>query len=354
MPQISNFGLAYFRHLTLYPVFEEYLAFLLPRHQGAMLLSGRSLLGITRFFELNLPEAVFTLFSQAVLSATLFSMLSRRWRQSESHLLGKRWATALFALIQVSLLGSALPLIHNGLILPSREFTRRFGSMNLRAEWTPDPREVIAMSGAVWLVPLAILWTFTTIITPNQFTQLKCWRRARKHSRSSLGITSDPATALPWVATMAVCGSVGWFFFTRAIVKSRWFPGSNIAPFALAAFSLVFLTGGIGFQSRLESKGGRIAGLATILLGLVPLLLATVLSTIDETIATPAIWIAAISPVSAPSYATITSINVDDLPLLFTRAIPNAFWFSQILAASVTAYLVIYLRQSRRRIRSKS
>ncbi|MEM7146297.1 MAG: hypothetical protein AAF591_14255 [Verrucomicrobiota bacterium] len=357
MPQVSNFGLAYFRHLTLYPVFEEYLAFILPRDQGALILAGRSLLGVTRFFDLNLSETFVTLFSQGILSATLVSMLCRRWRRAESHLLGKIWATVLFAWIQIALLGNALPLIRPGQIFPSNEFNRRFVAGGLRENWSPEPAEVIAMAGTVGFVSLAILWTFTAIITPNKFTQLNGWRRARKKGRSSLGVASDPATALPWVAFMTACGAAGWILFTRAIVESRWFPGTEISPITTIAFILVFFTGGIGFQTLLESKGARTTVLVAILLGVVPLLLGSVLATISAkltALATPAIWIIALSPVAAPSYAAITTLDIVNLPLVIARALPNAFWFSQGIAALITLYLLTHLRHSRRTIKNEA
>jgi hypothetical protein len=354
MPYVSNFGLAYFRYLTIYPVLQDSMGHLLTRDMGAALLAGQALLGKISFFNIDLPEFVFTILSQGILIFTLIIMLWRRWRRNESHLLGKAWATGFFVWIQLTLLGNALPRIESGLIFPSREFTRGFFRLNPNTIWEPQPLEAVAMAGAVGFVSLAILWTVTAMITPNAATQLRGWRRARKLGKTSLPLNSDPATAFPWVAIMAACGAAGWFLFTQAVVESRWFPGAEMPHTALGAFALVFFAGGLGFHALLESKGGRITALAAILVGVVPILIGAVLGTITDRFAVPAIWITAFSPATGTSYASLSIFPLTELPvdlaLGVTRAVPRAFWFCQGLAALIALYLITTLRQSRKQI----
>jgi hypothetical protein len=114
IPQMARFGLVFFQYLTVTHVFEESLPGILPRATGQMVKAVQSLAPTAKFFDLNFPEAVFTLFSQAGFILTLGIMLCRKWRRSESHLLGKLWATGFFIWIQVLLLGNALPLIEPG------------------------------------------------------------------------------------------------------------------------------------------------------------------------------------------------------------------------------------------------
>ena len=76
-----------------------------------------------KFFNLDFSEAVFTVFSQGGLILTFVVMLCRKWRRTESHLLGKLWATGFFIWIQILLLGNALPLIEPGNLFPSRAFS---------------------------------------------------------------------------------------------------------------------------------------------------------------------------------------------------------------------------------------
>src|SRR4030095_529145 len=64
IPQMANFGLVFFKYLTVTPVFEESLPNLLPRRSGAILGAVQRLIPSAKFFNLDFPEAVFTWFSQ--------------------------------------------------------------------------------------------------------------------------------------------------------------------------------------------------------------------------------------------------------------------------------------------------
>ena len=350
LPSVSNFGLVYFRYITLEPVFFESLPQLIPREAGARMAVAQSILGEARFFNLNFPEVVFTVFSQGFIILTMVMMLWRRWRLADSHLLGKAWATMLFGWIQLTLLGNALPRIDTGQIFPSREFMRGVFQMARRGkgDWKPEPVEALTMAGAVGLVSVAILWVITAMITPTSDTQLRGWRRAKKLGRGSLQASSDPATAFWWVALMCFFGSGGWFLFSRAVIESRWFPGSEMPMVALGAFALVFFAGGLGFQALLEGKGARVAGLAAIFVGVVPIMVGAVLATIDDRFAASSIWIAGISPIIAPIYAAGSVLALGEIPLEIDRAMPRAFWFWQSVAALVMIYLVVKLREVRK------
>jgi hypothetical protein len=118
-------------------------------------------------------------------------MLCRKWRRTESHLLGKIWATGLFVWIQILLLGNALPLIDKGGLFPSRAFMR-FG--RLTANWKPFPSEAVAMSAIYGFVTLLLIFILASIITPTADNQLRGWRRARKQGASSLPRLADAAT----------------------------------------------------------------------------------------------------------------------------------------------------------------
>jgi hypothetical protein len=118
IPQLAKFGLVFFKYLTIYPVFAESLPGMVPVSYGSLLRAWQRLAPTVRFFGLDFSEIVFTAFSQGGLVLTFIIMLCRKWRRSESHLLGKLWATGFFIWIQFLLLGNALPLIDPGLLFP--------------------------------------------------------------------------------------------------------------------------------------------------------------------------------------------------------------------------------------------
>ena len=124
IPQMAKFGLVFFKYLTIQPVFLESLPGILPKSAGSAVQTLQRLAPTVKFFNLDFSEAVFTVFSQGGLILTFTIMLCRKWRRSESHLLGKLWATGFFIWIQVLLLGNALPLIEPGNLFPSRAVSR--------------------------------------------------------------------------------------------------------------------------------------------------------------------------------------------------------------------------------------
>lgn len=347
VPQMARFGLVFFKYLTITPVFLESLPGILPRTAGALVATGQKLAPEVKFFNLGFPEVVFTVFCQSGLILTFIVMLCRKWRRTESLLLGKIWATGFFVWVQILLLGNALPLIDSGKLFPSREISRRVLDWST---WAPKAWEAVAMSGVYGLATLLLLFIVTRIITPSAEIQIRGWRRVRKEGRSSLPVLSDAATAFGWVAVMALAGAAGWFVFTRALVESRWFPGHEVPLQVLGYFMAIMLTGALGFHALLEAKGGRTVGLAIIFVGVVPLMVGAVLSASNHRLIPAASWLFGISPASGPVYAAATLLTIHELPANLARSVPRAFYFWQAVSLLVTLWLIGRLRSARKSI----
>jgi hypothetical protein len=324
IPQMAKFGLVYFKYLTVWPVVEEFGPKLLPRTAGAALETLQNLAPTAKFFGLGFPEAVFTAFSQGGLILTFLVMLCRKWRRAESHLLGKVWATGFYIWIQIQLLGNSLPLVDEGTVFPSKAFNRL---VRVMPGWQPDPGEAVAMSGIYGVMSLMLIFIFAIIITPSADSQIRGWRRARKQGENSLPFFSDAATSFWAVLLMAVAGATGWFLFTRGLVESRWFPG-HVVPLRIFLFDvLVMVAAGVGFQVLLEAKGGRVVGLATIFIGVVPAMAGAVIAPISDRLAPLAVWLFGMSPASLPVYASASLLSLSELPQEVARAVPRAFHF---------------------------
>jgi len=347
IPQMANFGLVFFKYLTITPVFEESLPNLLPRRSGAILGAVQRLIPSAKFFNLDFPEAVFTWFSQGGLILTFVIMLCRKWRRSESHLLGKLWATGFFIWIQVLLLGNALPLIDPGTLFPTRAFMR---AARLLQTWNPGAVEAVALCGIYGLTTMLLIFVLATIITPSRDHQVRGWRRVRKIGTSSLAPLEDAATSFWFVLAMASVGAAGWFIFTKALVESRWFPGHAVSLNTLFVFGGVMLAGGLGFQALLEARGGRAVGFAAIFIGAVPLMLGTVLGAISDRLIPLASWVSGISPVTLPFYASSTMLGFGELPEQAIRAVPRAFSFWLLVGVLAMLWLVVQLRAARKRM----
>ena len=348
IPQLARFGLVFFKYLTITPVFEECMPGMLPSTAGTLVATGQRLAPAVKFFNLDFSEMVFTLFSQGGLILTILVMLCRRWRRTESLLLGKLWATGFFIWVQTLLLGNAIPLVESGKIFPTREFSRTINILS--GGWAPKAWEAIAMSGAYGLATLLFLFILTRIITPSTDMQIRGWRRARKQGESSLPVLSDSATAFGFVLVMALAGAGGWFIFTRAVIESRWFPGHEVPLQVWGFYAIAMVSSGLGFHALLEAKGGKVVGLAVIFVGVVPLMLGAILSVSSDRLQPAASWLIGISPASVPIYASTTLLSITELPANIARAVPRAFYFWQAVSVLVTLWLIFRLRIARKAI----
>ncbi len=353
IPQVSRFGLVFFKYFTVSPVFQESFANLMPeaasralRAARALTQNGAPLAPEVRFFGLHFSEWVFTLFTQGALILTFIVMLWRRWRRAESHLLGKIWAVGLFAWTQILLLGNALPLIEPGLLFPSREIGRRL-RVSAGANWKPQIEEAVGMIGLYGLVTLCLIAVLTMIITATEDEQLRGVRRMRKLGWAHLPRFSDAAGSFWFVAVMAVIGAVGWMFFARALVESPWFPGTTFPAHGGWTFALVLLGTSLGFQAMLEARGGKWPFLFGIFVGIVPAMVGAVLAAAQNPFLKASIWLAGVSPFAAPFFAAQTLIPVT-IPLDVGKTIPQAFWFWQTVNVIVVAGLVFQLWRVRK------
>ena len=327
IPQMAKFGLVYFKYLTVWPVIEEFGPKLMPRTAGAALETLQNLAPTAKFFGLGFPEAVFTAFSQGGLILTFLVMLCRKWRRAESHLLGKTWATGFYIWIQIQLLGNSLPLMDEGAVFPSQAFNRM---IRFKTGWHPDPGEAVAMSGIYGVISLMLIFIFALMITPSADGQIRGWRRARKQGVDSLPFFSDAATSFWAVLIMALAGATGWFLFTQGLVESRWFPGHVMTLKILFFYALVMVAAGLGFQALLESKGGRVVGLVTIFVGVVPPMAGAILAPMSDRfpqLASLSVWLFGMSPASLPLYASGSLLSLAELPVEIARAVPRAFQF---------------------------
>lgn len=349
IPQLANFGLVFFKYLTITPVLTESMPGLLPSTAGAVARTAEQLAPTVKFFGLDFSEAVFTAFSQGGLILTFTIMLRRKWQRSESHLLGKTWAAGFFAWIQMLLLGNALPLIDVGSLFPSRGFNRM---VRILPNWSPEPSEAVLMSGVYGMMTMVLVFMLSYIITPTSDNQLRGLRRARKQGETKLPITSDAATSFGFVLVMALAGAGGWFYFTRELVESRWFPGAHLPLTTLLFFAAVMISGGIAFQALLEARGGRALGLAAIFVGVVPIMAGAVLG-VRESLIPVASWLIGISPASMPFYAATALIPISEVPVEASRAIPRAFYFWLMVGCITSIWLAVQLFAKRRMMADK-
>jgi len=346
IPQFAKFGLIFFKYLTVTPTFMESIPHIIPRDTGEVVELVSRLMPSVKFFNLKLPESVFTIFTQGGLILTFIVMLCRHWKRKESQLMGKSWAVGFFIWVQILLLGNALPSIDSGTLFASRQVSRIF-----REEyWAPTPGEAVFMSGMYGVVTLFFMLILVGIITPSLHRQMQGWRRTIKLGLKRLPFREEASSAFAYVFLMAVTGAIGWSLFTQGLVESRWYPGHTVDLSICAGFLLVMLAGGMSYHALLEAKGRRLSWLVVIIVVFVPMLVGTVVGVISSKLIPLAAWIGGISPLSLPIYASFSLLSLHELPIELSRALPRAYYFWQFVLVIVSLSLIYHLFQARRAI----
>ena len=334
IPQLARFGLVFFKYLTITPVLDECLPDLLPENAGAALKVGRHFFPTAKFFDLGLPEALFTTFSQAGLVFLFLGMLCRKWRRDEAHLLSKSWAVGALAWVQVLLLGNALPLIASGDLFPSRNFRLL---MIPGRDWAPTQGEALTMIALYGCFTAALVCVLAGIVTPSLEQQVRGWRRARNQGLDRLPPGSDSASGRLATLLMALGGAVGWFIFTRQLLESRWFPGHHAGWEVLTVYTLILMAVCGSFQALLDTRGGRAVAIATLFIGVLPVLVGAIVASIGDRYLHPGVWIAGLSPVSLPLSAPVALLSITDsevLPVLSIRGVARFGWVAWTLVCA--------------------
>jgi hypothetical protein len=347
MPQISRFGLIFFNYLSIWPVVEEWMPQFLPRQVGRLAAVANQLWPSVKFFGLDLPQLAFTLFCQGGVALTLMTMVWRRWRRNESHLLSKSWALGLMLWIQLLLIGNSLPLIESGKIFPSREFVNQF---NLDRDWRPDIREGISIMGVYAFFSLAVVLMLTQIITPSEDRQLRGLRRARKLAQPRLPLNDDAASAFPAMFLMTFAGSLGTWWFGQRLLSSDWFLGHEWPAFAFPVILLSMMNATVSFHALKEALGPRSVFLSAIVFAALPIMVGAVVGSASDSLLPLTTWLTLLSPIAAPAVApALICADSVPLPAEIERALPRAFWFWQFIMLCVNIWLLSLLRKTWRK-----
>jgi hypothetical protein len=306
-----------------------------------------------------LPEAVFTVFSQLVLCFTFGFMLWRRWRRSESHLLGKVWATGLAGWIQVVLLGCALPLISPGLLFFSRRFMSQFGGRVGRlTPWEPSLSEAAAMIALYGTVTMLAVVLLAVMVSPSRETQKTGLRRALRITAGKVPFFSDEAGALPFAVVMALAGAAGWWVFAQRITGSHWFPGVELPGWTPLAFASVMLTASLLSVLLYELRGTKGLFLAMVFGGVVPLLAGAVMVAAGRDVSAASVWVISLSPLVAPANAVAAALPAADFDVSDAGAMrlagPRAFVFWQGVMLLAVFWLWVRHRVERRAGRAEA
>ncbi len=298
LPRLADFGFAMFSHLTIWPVVWNHLPDLMPTTRAAARWARDFATPEVPFWGIRMSHVSFCLLVQGTLIITFITMLARRWRDEQAHLLGKVYAVGWLLWIQVILLGNVLPLLDQG-----RIFTRILGS---RAELmhflrqVPATVEAYVLAVVYGLISLLLLVPIISCVTPTESTQMAALRRRKKFGQRIIPVTDDGATAAPWVWIAALATGAGWTVFVERLFTMDAFGASGFPAQGWAIFiGIVFLASAI-FHFLLEGHGRRVAWMTVFLAGFIPLFTSLVLISIGRGWGDTARYLIGLSPLSAP------------------------------------------------------
>lgn len=346
VPQSSRYGLPFMRYITMWPVIMD-SAHIFPAEQiraWRILASAAPGASGVDFFRWHLSDIAFTLTVQGSFIVTLLVMVWRKWRQADSHLLSKGWALLVFGWLAVLQMGNALPGIRNGSLFPT-DLRRIF----LDNPGAPELRDAYTMCASYGILLLLLLIVFVIMLTPSSDAQSRGLRRAAKLGRSRAPFFADEASALPIVFLLTVAGAAAWAWFTRSVLESHWFNGDPGMQ-TVAVFLAVLAPAALGFHALLESRAGKWPFLASVFLGIVPLLIAVIIlaSARNNSGSSEATFVAGASPLALTTYAVrqiMPEETFHQRQTTFHLASGRALIFWSTLYAAGTVTLLVSLRR---------
>jgi hypothetical protein len=280
LPNISNFGFTFFEHLTARPVFYGMVnQYLLPDGiEGTV----QSMLQNPRyqsvpFFGLVLPPLLFSLAVQGFAILTLYVMVFRKWRSEKRLSFSKSYALLFFAVVQLFLVGSILPLIQQDALFA------QLVDAYTEIDDVVQPQQ--AFFFAILLITLvvsgcaSILTVF--LCTPNWYQSLTGCRRALRKGKSSLRWDEDAASGLSVAAGCLLMSSLSFIAVYQAADDAGRLMVSN--PVYEVLLPLLLFAGVLlAMQQIIEQFSEQV--LVMVLFGgwLVPVLAAIIVWTVGD------------------------------------------------------------------------
>ncbi|MFW6354521.1 MAG: hypothetical protein ACOC3I_09070 [Verrucomicrobiota bacterium] len=290
LPQLSQLNIFIFESLTVRPAIAHHLGPYLVEAgwRGEAALLGELGERLVPVFHYTVSETFFALVLQGLFMAMFFTMLLRKWVQDHYPPLSKGQILAVLGGFQLLLFANLWPIFTTDL---TAEVQSRF----------PLPIPPAAVATAITIVMTVLtgllgLW-LVFIAAPSWHAYARGLRRAQRRGLARVPWSWDESPPFALQAGIAAVVSGGlvlvlWLLERTgyfALIESDW---TSRLPGALAVGLALFVFGtALAYWER-----GRTM-IAALLLGVVPLLVAIVLLSIDErTFDEPSAFLAALSP----------------------------------------------------------
>ncbi|HEY5569621.1 MAG TPA: hypothetical protein VIM81_20540 [Gammaproteobacteria bacterium] len=291
---ISQFGLKFFQYLSVWPVIGQKVLPVVVSASGLAFLASQnpffSMGNDVPFFNWALPPFLFALLLQGSLIATFATMVLRRWQVSSRHSLSKPYALGFLGAFVVVLIGNVWPMI-----------TGRYMPFALFGQTDIDelgPVIVIGLPLVYSLVTWVLCFVLFAIVIPTHHSYARGIRRAMKLGRSAARPWDDDAGSLAFLALYAAVALGGFWVMFHEISAAGFL--DDFQPSSHGFWRLPLALGLGIFYTALTVQVLELKPtvLVILLVGLLPILVAIVLSASMEQLAALQAMIASISPLA--------------------------------------------------------
>jgi hypothetical protein len=291
---ISQLGLKLFQYLSVWPVIGDHVlpltfagtAFSRAIAQNPFFSMGSDV----PFYIWSVPPLAFTLLLQSILVVTFGTMALRRWKSSVRHSLSKPYAFGFLCAFILLVLGNVWPIVTRT-SLPFQVFGAN--SFNRLGEAI-----AVALPLVYALVTWLLCYVLFAIVVPSRYSYVRGIRRALKHGRAAPPPWDDDAGGVAFIGLAAATVLAGYGVMFYEISASGFlaqFAGGAAAFWRLPlALGLVVIYAGLVIQVF----GLKPTVLVILLVGLVPILVAIVLSAAAQDVGYPQAIIASLSPLA--------------------------------------------------------
>jgi hypothetical protein len=242
------------------------------------------------FYVWSLPPLAFTLLLQSALVITFGTMALRRWKSSTRHSMSKPYALGFLLTFIVTLLGNVWPIITR----QSMPFAL-FGERDLE-----QLGEIITIGlpQVYALVTWVLCYVLFAIVVPSRHSYVRGIRRALKHGHSAARFWDDDADGLPFILLVVAAVLAGYGVLFGELSASGFFADFTNGVTGLwrlpLALTLVVVYSGLVIQVF----GLKPTVLVILLVGVLPILIAAVMSAAAQGVGYPQAIVASLSPLA--------------------------------------------------------
>ncbi|MGJ8673551.1 hypothetical protein [Rubritalea sp.] len=213
LPQLSNFGFVIFEYLTIRPTIfsaaQKLSEFNITASHSAL------------FFNWEVSNTIYCICIQGLLSWIFYSLLLRRWRNTDAHLLSKSQCIVITILLHIIILGSIWTNTSNGTIFNIDIQGLSPGAIVAREALASNKQyiaaTILSLYGSIGFTA-AILLQY--VYTPDKFFYLAGLRNPNRPSSRLQNLRSDSGTGLPTSLCIALISTIAWLAYAYHMQQS--------------------------------------------------------------------------------------------------------------------------------------